>query len=115
MNFQHILYLILSWSTAAVAVASVFVAREAIDQGLAYKTQRATIVALTFFAIGRIWKTIREMTGLNGSGAEFIEYALYFTGYSLFIFLTLHVRTLRPIMKREAAPAGQKNGSALKS
>mgnify|MGYP001560887507 CR=1 FL=1 len=113
MDFQDWLHLLFSGSTAAIAVAAVFVAREAIGQGLAFVTQRATLWALAFFAVGRIWNTVKVLVGRETIGAEFIEYALYFAGYFLFILLTVRVRKLRPIMKREAAPEKQAKNSPL--
>ena len=71
-----------------MAILGVYAARRAMKLGLTYSAMMATMWALVFFAIGRVWHTYREVEGLEGSWAEMLEYTIYMCGYLLFIWLT---------------------------
>lgn len=73
-----------------LSVISVFVAKFAISRGLTYSTLAATVWALVFFAITRLWHASYEIFGLEetwGKVPELIEYILFVITYLAFIFL----------------------------
>lgn len=90
------LYNLLSYAAALLSVASVFVAVKAMRRGLTYSTLRATVLVLSFVAVGRIWHSVRESLELL-PWAEMLEYAIYIAGNIGFIILA----------KRSAMLAGQ--------
>lgn len=104
---EETVYFVFSGITALVAVIAVFAAKRAMRRGLTYSAMAATMWALIFFAIGRIWHTFREMEHPGGEWPELLEYAIYTAGYILFIWLTAisHKVDLPP---RNCPPTGGK-------
>ncbi len=85
---ENVWYILFSAITALMSILGVWAAKRAMQRGLTYSAMAATLWALVFFAVGRVWHTYREIESLEGEWAEMLEYSIYLCGYLLFIWLT---------------------------
>ncbi len=81
-------YNLFSYVAALLSIASAIVAVKAMRRGLTYTTLGATVLVLSFVAVGRVWHSLRETLELL-PWAEMLEYAIYIAGNIGFIILAL--------------------------
>lgn len=90
----EILYFTLSIITAALSIAAIYAAWNAMQKGLTQTAVAATMWALSFIAVGRVLHTLRELFQLPEI-SEMLEYSLYIIAYIVFIELILRARTIQ--------------------
>lgn len=89
---MELLYTILSFGVAVVAVIAIKVAADAMHRGLTYTTMAAVVWTLGFMGVARVLHAVREAFGWEaffGETPEMIEYVMYIIAYCVFIFLAL--------------------------
>lgn len=87
---MEVFYFFMSGLVAVMAIAAVFIAKKAMNRGLTYSATHATLWALAFIAVSRVWHTLREYLNLESSGGiwpEIAEYVLLIIAFSVFIIL----------------------------
>ncbi|MEK7463268.1 MAG: hypothetical protein AAB621_02830 [Patescibacteria group bacterium] len=91
-------YFTISSLVAISAVVAVFVAKKAMKRGLTYSAMSATVWALVFIAISRVWHTLRELLNLEvqmGDLPEIIEYTLLFIAFIVFVWLANKTNSIK--------------------
>ena len=91
-------YFTISSLVAISAVAAVFVAKKAMRIGLTYSGMFATVWALVFIAVSRVWHTLMELLNLEaqmGDWPEIIEYTLLLIAFIVFVWLTNKTNSIK--------------------
>ncbi len=91
--------MVLSTLTGFLFLVTFFIGRDAMRKGLTYECLAATMWALGFLAVGRLWHSILEVLQLKtiwGNWPEIAEYGVYVLGFLIFARLMwkgYHIRT----------------------